>query len=248
VPPDPSGPGRGAGETLRPDRPDPAQGVFETLLVSGGRVHLLELHLGRLSGSLDVLYGLGPPPGLEAEIVHRAAALGDGEHRLRVDVTPGDPVAMFEIVTSPLAPGRPRPVALTPVMVPGGVGSHKWRDRRLLDALGPDPVPLLTDDDGTVLEAAWGNVWMIDGDRLVTPPADGRILPGVTRARLLRLAPSLGLEVSEEPIALTDARSAPALFLTSALRLAVAAAVDAPPDEPVALTRIRDALAFFQGP
>jgi para-aminobenzoate synthetase / 4-amino-4-deoxychorismate lyase len=228
-----------------PDRPDPAQGVFETLRVTGGRVHALEPHLGRLSRSLDVLYGLAPPPGLEAEIVHRAAALGDGEHRLRVDVTPEDPVAVFDIVSSPLAPGRPRPVALTPVVVPGGLGSHKWRDRRLLEALGPDPVPLLTDDDGTVLEAAWGNVWMIDGDRLLTPPADERILPGVTRARLLHLAPSLGLRVSEEPVSLADARSAPALFLTSALRLAVAAAVGTPPDEPAALTRIRDALRLF---
>ena len=45
-----------------------------------------------------------------------------------------------------------------------------------------------------MLEAAWGNVWLLEGDRLITPPADGRILPGVTRALLLELAPSLGLQ------------------------------------------------------
>jgi para-aminobenzoate synthetase / 4-amino-4-deoxychorismate lyase len=245
VPPDRPDPDRDVDQTLPPERPDPAQGVFETLLVTGGLLHALEHHLGRLSRSLDVLYGLSPPPGLEAELARRAAALGDGEHRLRVDVVPGDGVPRFDIVTSPLAPDRGRPVALTPVVVPGGLGSHKWRDRRLLDALGPDPVPLLTDDDGTVLEVAWGNVWVIDGDRLLTPPADGRILPGVTRARLLHLAPSLGLRVSEEPIALTSARSAPAMFLTSSLRLAVAAALGSAPDEPPALAGIREALLFF---
>jgi para-aminobenzoate synthetase/4-amino-4-deoxychorismate lyase len=160
-------------------------------------------------------------------------------------VTPGDAVARVGIVTSPLTLGRGRPVAVTPVEVPGGLGAHKWRDRRLLDALGPDPVPLLTDDDGTVLEAAWGNLWIIDGDRLITPPADGRILPGVTRGRLLQLAPSLGLEVREEAVPLARARSAAAMFLTSSLRLAVAAAFGSPSDEPAALAQIRDALALF---
>jgi para-aminobenzoate synthetase / 4-amino-4-deoxychorismate lyase len=228
-----------------PDRPDRTQGVYETLLVTDGRVHAHAPHVARLARSLDVLYGLRLPPELEVEIRARAAALGDGEHRLRVDVTPGDPVAGFDIVTSPLTPGRHRPVALAPVVVPGGVGAHKWRDRRLLDALGHDPVPLLTDDDGTVLEAAWGNVWVIDDDRLLTPPADGRILPGVTRTRLLQLAPSLGLQVREEPIPLTNAQSAPAMFLTSSLRLAVAAAFGSPPVEPSAVARIRDSLALF---
>jgi para-aminobenzoate synthetase / 4-amino-4-deoxychorismate lyase len=229
-----------------PDRPDQTQGVYETLLVADGRVHARAPHLARLKRSVEVLYGLRLPPQLEAEIADRAAALGDGEHRLRVDVTPGDRFARFarfDLVTSPLTPGRLRPVVVTPVVVPGGLGEHKWRDRRLLDALGQDPVALLTDDDGTVLEAAWGNLWVIDGDRLLTPPADGRILPGISRARLLELAPSLGMHAREEPIALAQARAAPAMFLTSSLRLAVAAAWDAAPNEPAVLARIRAALA-----
>ncbi len=54
---------------------------------------------------------------------------------------------------------------------------------------GREQAPLLVDADGTVLEAAWGNVWVLEGDALLTPPADGRILPGVTRSLLLELAP-----------------------------------------------------------
>jgi para-aminobenzoate synthetase/4-amino-4-deoxychorismate lyase len=60
----------------------------------------------------------------------------------------------------------------------------------------------------------------------VTPPADGRILPGVTRARLLA-APHL--ETREEPIPLTVLERAEAIVLTSSIRLATAAGLSRPP-------------------
>ena len=66
--------------------------------------------------------------------------------------------------------------------------AHKWRDRHLLDALARSArgtVPLLIDTDGVVLEAAYANVWVVEGGALLTPPANGRILPGDTRATLL---------------------------------------------------------------
>jgi branched-subunit amino acid aminotransferase/4-amino-4-deoxychorismate lyase len=95
-----------------------------------------------------------------------------------------------------------------------------------------------------VLEAAWGNVWLLeDHGRLLTPPADGRILPGVTRALLLELAPSLGLEAREEPITIERARAAPIVFVTSAIRLAVPAGLAGLPASPGApVDRIRSAL------
>lgn len=175
----------------------------------------------------------------------RAGSL-TGEHRLRVDVTAADGAVGWECISSPLAPGARRAVALAPATVPGGLGAHKWADRRLIEALGADPVPLLVDDDGSVLEAAWGNLWMLDGDALITPPADGRILPGVTRHLLLALAGGLGLTARQRAIPIDEARAAPTLFLTSSLRLIVAAGFDAPPaDEHPTLARIRDAVAIF---
>jgi para-aminobenzoate synthetase/4-amino-4-deoxychorismate lyase len=201
--------------------------VFETMLVRDGRVHAQPRHLDRLAHSIGALYGRRLPPDLARQLHGTAAAL-TGDHRLRVDAVPGQDLA---ITTAPVAAGYRRPVTLAPLVVPGGLGPHKWRDRTLLSTIvsryrdtisgGDTRGRLLVDADGTVLEVAWGNVWLLEDDALVTPPADGRILPGVTRALLLELAPSLGLRAREEPISLDRVHRAQSAFATSAIRLAV---------------------------
>jgi para-aminobenzoate synthetase / 4-amino-4-deoxychorismate lyase len=115
---------------------------------------------------------------------------------------------------------RPAPVRLRAVTVPGGLGCHKWIDRRLLAALADDAEaePLLCDLDGLVLEAARANLFVVeDGPRIVTPPADGRILPGVTRATVLELARELGIDVRVEPVDLARLADAEEIFLTGSL-------------------------------
>lgn len=212
--------------------------MFETMLVSGGHVHGLAAHLERLARSLRSLYDLAPPAGLGEELAGRAATLS-GPHRLRVDAVPGHGAVAIESTSSALTPGPAPGVVGTPVLVPGGLGEHKWCDRRWIGTLtAGDDVALLMDRDGCLLEAAWGNLWLCEEDRLITPPADGRLLPGVTRARLVKLAPALGLTVAEEPVSLGRAAQAPEVFLTSSLRLAVPAtvagtdAVPIPPSSP----------------
>jgi para-aminobenzoate synthetase / 4-amino-4-deoxychorismate lyase len=64
-----------------------------------------------------------------------------------------------------------------------------------------------------VLEAAYANVWIVEDDELITPPTDGRILPGTTRAALLADAPG----AREEPIDLERLASADSVFLTSSI-------------------------------
>ena len=77
---------------------------------------------------------------------------------------------------------RALPIVLTPYVLPGGLGEHKWRDRRLLDALSADgTTPLILDADGTVLEAAWASVLIRRDGVLYTPREDGRILPSTSR-------------------------------------------------------------------
>jgi para-aminobenzoate synthetase/4-amino-4-deoxychorismate lyase len=211
-----------------PAEPDPAAGVFETIRAQGGGAHLLAGHLARLRASVRALYGMRLGNELEACAAGALrTAQDDAARRLRVVARPSavDGVDVHAS-TAPLGAAAARTrVELRAWTVPGGLGAHKWADRRAIDAaterLGA--TPLLIEPGGEVLEAAWGNVWALEGDRLVTPPADGRILPGVTRAHVLAVAGELGFGAVEERLSLERLRRADAIFVTSSLRLAVPA-------------------------
>jgi para-aminobenzoate synthetase/4-amino-4-deoxychorismate lyase len=197
-------------------RPDPGRGVFSTMLVVDGAVVDLSAHLDRLRTSARVLYGRDLAAELERRVVeaaqpHRRARLrvvvaAEAEPELEIDPLP-DPAAVAE------------PVRLAPVLLPGGLGDHKWLDRRLLDELAHrlGAVPLLVDLDGAVLEAAHANVWIREGTTLVTPALDGRMLPGTVRARLLGDPPA-GHTAREEPVTLERAVAADELLLSSSVR------------------------------
>ena len=109
----------------------------------------------------------------------------------------------------------PDPVTLAPAVLPGGLGAHKWVDRSLLDELAVrlEAVPLLVDLDGDVLEAAYANVFVVEGSHLVTPPLDGRQLPGTVRARVLALHPA-----REERLTLDRIAAADEVLLASSIR------------------------------
>ncbi len=199
-------------------RPDPACGVFSTMLVRDGAVLDLPAHLERLRDSVDRLYGRALPDGLERSAVDAAAPLRLG--RLRLLATPVTPREVaFEVEAHAMAPPASARIRLAPALLPGGLGDHKWLDRRLLDELERrlGAVPLLVDLDGEVLEAAHANLWIREGTTLVTPPLDGRLLPGTVRARLLADPPE-GRTALEEPITLERAGAADELLLSSSLR------------------------------
>jgi para-aminobenzoate synthetase / 4-amino-4-deoxychorismate lyase len=200
-------------------RPDPERGVFTTILVRDGEAVDLRAHLARLRGSVRELFGQAIPAAVERVVADAAAP--HTAARLRVLATPGaDAEATVEVEAHPLPELRAvDPVRLAPAALPGGLGAHKWRDRRLLDELERrlGAVPLLTDLDGDVLEAAHANVWIVEEDQLITPPLDGRLLPGTVRARLLAEPPA-GLEAREEPITLERLAAADELLLSSSLR------------------------------
>jgi para-aminobenzoate synthetase/4-amino-4-deoxychorismate lyase len=196
-------------------RPDPEQGVFETVLVERGHPVALQAHLARLAGSLRELYQVALDP-VVAEWAHEASSTADVERaRLRILA---DPAGTVEITVSEAGSRGHESVVLVPYVLPGGLGRHKWRDRRLLEALAADAhgaIPLLIDTDGLVLEAAHANVWIGERGQLLTPPDDGRILAGITRAAILATEP----RAREEPIDLAWLRRAEAVFLTSSISL-----------------------------
>jgi para-aminobenzoate synthetase/4-amino-4-deoxychorismate lyase len=186
------------------------------MLVRDGAVLDLSAHLERLGTSARELYGRDLPLDLERRVVE--AAHPHRRARLRV-VVAGEAGPQVEVDSLPDVARDPEPVRLAPVLLPGGLGDHKWLDRRLLDELAHrfGAVALLVDLDGEVLEAAHANVWIREGSTLVTPPLDGRLLPGTVRARLLTHPPP-GLTACEEPVPLERAATADELLLSSSLR------------------------------
>jgi para-aminobenzoate synthetase / 4-amino-4-deoxychorismate lyase len=180
-------------------RPDPALGVFETLLVVDGEPERLDAHLARLARSLSELYGRALPADLETRVRTLARTAGE-RARLRIDVAAD---ADAELSLAP-APQRELPIVLHPYTLPGGLGAHKWRDRTLVDAL--EQTPLLVDADGTVLEAGWANVLIRRGGILLRPRADGRILPGTSLP-----------DAEEADLTLADLQSADEILLSSSI-------------------------------
>jgi para-aminobenzoate synthetase/4-amino-4-deoxychorismate lyase len=186
-----------AAPSRRP-RPDPARGVFETVLAVDGEAVLLDEHLERLGASVAELYGAELPP-VVIDLPER------GAWRIRVVFRPEEGVTVERVPASfPTEPLEPRLLVL-----PGGLGAHKWVDRDLVAGVEP----LIVDLSGEVLESGSGNVFIVEGDTLVTPPADGRILPGVTRGALIR-----NEGASVEPIDLARLEAADSAFVTSAIR------------------------------
>jgi len=73
-------------------------------------------------------------------------------------------------------------------------------------------------DTKNVIEALQGNVFMLMGNRLITPPVSEGCVNGVMRRQLLALAKKIeGIEVVEEIISPFDLQKADELFITNVI-------------------------------
>jgi para-aminobenzoate synthetase/4-amino-4-deoxychorismate lyase len=110
------------------------------------------------------------------------------------------------------------PWALAVRRVPDGLGPHKWTDRRLVSDPGEADDVLLLDEHARVLECGTANVFAVLGGVVVTPPGDGRILPGTVRQRVLARLRENHRPVEERDIILAELREATEVFTTSSIR------------------------------
>jgi para-aminobenzoate synthetase / 4-amino-4-deoxychorismate lyase len=207
-----------------PAAPDPARGLFETLLVADGKPVRPTAHLDRLGASALELFGRDLPAELPGSIAAAARPLGLG--RMRIDLLPEDGGLRFKIATEPIDPAiffpdREHGADVRTIRHPDWAGAHKWADRDWLESVETelgDAVPLILTHEGEVLEAGRANVFVVADGGIATPPADGRILPGTARAATLDLASELGIPAAERRLYLDDLHRADDLFLTSSLR------------------------------
>jgi len=200
-------------------QPDRTRGIFETLLVVEGEPVELEAHLNRLTQSLEAVYSHALPPETEKELQKAAGGIALG--RLRCTVAPVEDGLRIDLLAGGVDPETVFPtrgVKLHSHSLSGGLGTHKWVDRKGINRPGQDEAGALILDEGEVLEAGWANVFAVRGGTLFTPPLDGRLLPGITRAALLRLAAEEAIETREEPLHPDDLLTAEETFLTGSIR------------------------------
>jgi len=200
-------------------QPDRSRGVFETLLVVDGEPVEVEAHLSRLAQSLEAVYSQELPPQLEGKMRKAVTDLPLG--RLRCTLAPLEDGLQLDLLAGGVeleAVFPERGVHLRSQPVTGGLGSHKWADRRGINRPAPGEAGALITDEGEVLEAGWANVFAVRGGTLFTPPLDGRLLPGTTRAALIELAAAQGIDFCEQPLHPNDLLTAQETFLTGSIR------------------------------
>jgi branched-chain amino acid aminotransferase len=77
---------------------------------------------------------------------------------------------------------------------------------------------LLINEDKNVIEAANGNLFMVMGNQLITPPITEGCLNGIMRKQIIALAKQIdSIEVIETPISPFDLQKADELFITSVI-------------------------------
>ena len=107
---------------------------------------------------------------------------------------------------------------------PGSIGHHKTTSRlayhlareeaRSVDA----DEALLVNANGVVLEGAVSSVFVVRESRVLTPPLSLGILPGITRAIVLELCRSLGLEAAEAMLDVESLAAADEIFLVNSVQ------------------------------
>jgi aminodeoxychorismate lyase len=97
---------------------------------------------------------------------------------------------------------------------------------------------LLINTNGEVAETASGNLFWVFRGRVCTVPADRGVLPGITRAVVLEICQTLGLQTNQRVIKPGGLRNAKGIFITqSAFGIVPVTALDG---EPVASSAIVD--------
>jgi len=97
---------------------------------------------------------------------------------------------------------------------------------------------LLINTNGEVTETASGNLFWVSRGRVCTVPADRGVLPGITRAVVLEICQTLGMQTNQRVIKPGGLRNAKGIFITqSAFGIVPVTALDG---EPVASSPIVD--------
>ncbi len=216
-------------------------GVYEVIPAYGGRPLREHEHLRRLENSLREI-GLEPPLAAAewTRIFQRLlAAEPDADQALYLQVTRGPAPTRdhrFPASPAPTTLAMAKPIkARDPAVLAQGVAAVTRDDIRWLrcdikstaliaavllrqsaEEAGAEEAILVR--DGLALEGSTSNLFMVRGDRLITPPKGPLLLAGITRDLVLELAALAAMPIEERDIRLDELRRADEVWISSSTR------------------------------
>ncbi len=218
-----------------------ADGVFDTLAVRDGRPQLLGAHVERLVRHADIIGITAAPEAVRAAIKSVLAGSEAADLILRTTVSrgvatrglwpkkdAGDPTIRCQLsILDRIMIGAPAKVMISAIRRNQTSPTSRIKSIAYLDhvlaareaALAGMDEALFLNTDGQIACATTGNVFIIEGSRLVTPPLHHGAMDGVIRALLLAFPPR-GHSSTEEPVTEARALAADGLFITNSIRLA----------------------------
>jgi 4-amino-4-deoxychorismate lyase len=220
-------------------------GLFETLRAYSGRLFLFEEHARRLfhSAALYEIESGKTTEELRQDVIRTLEANGLSDAYVRITLTGGNgglglhgevhEKPTWIIMAKPLGPISPRKkVAILHTRRSSPEG--KWRAKSLsfannmlakkeLSRSGlADAEGLFLNEMGYLVEGVVSNLFFVRGGKIFTPHADTGLLPGVTRAFVMKLCRRLGLPVQEGFYRPEDLFHADEAFLTNSVQEIVA--------------------------
>ena len=222
------------------------EGVYETLRTYHRIPFLFHLHQERLRRSAALLSL--PVPFTDDELLAQitatmAAHKGLNEAYIRVLLTRGvgeltynpaacpTPSTVIIVKPFPEPPARTftdgikvalvgvrrnHPAALNPMIKSNNLINNALAMQEALRT-GADEA-LMCNQAGDVVECSQSNFFIVKDRRVITPPLDAGLLPGVTRAFVLEMAREQGFDAVEETVSVADVRAADEAFITGTTR------------------------------
>ncbi len=195
-------------------------GVFETLRADSGKIHDLSAHLVRLRHSA-ALVGIKIPP-LSILAKHlKHAARNHSASVLRVKLVCTKTDVVIEARPLPIDPAREHGIAVTVVSADRSIPEAKalpyYREYAAHHEAGRKGYgeALLRRSDGSVTEGAYSNLFFVKDGMIWTAEHD--MLPGITRAIMIKLAKRMKIPVHFVCLQELDMWHAEEIFLTSSL-------------------------------
>ena len=215
-------------------------GVYEVIPVYSRRPFRLTEHLTRLQHSLDAIRLANPMGGADwSRLLHDLVARHPGDDQsVYLQVTrgvakrdhafPKDAKPTVFMMSSPLVTpsqdvidnGVPCITAVDYRWLKCNVKSVSLLGNCLLRQAAADAgaIEVVLFRDGNLTEASASNVFVVRNGKLLSPPKDHLILPGITYDVVLELAESCGLPIELRAVAEQEVRDADEIWITSSTK------------------------------